>query len=77
MYRSLTEEGAPDYVREESADSLKVGTSDFKAQLHHEGRGRLPRREVIAITDAEGRQHFEVIKEDYAGIARSIGFKVI
>jgi hypothetical protein len=77
MYRSLTEEGASDYIREESADSLKVGTSDFKARMHHEGRGRLPRREVIAITDAEGRQHFEVIKEDYAGIARSIGFKVI
>jgi hypothetical protein len=77
MYRSLTEEGAPDYIREESASSLKVGTSDFKARLHHEGRGRLPRREVVAITDAEGRQHFEVIKEDYAGIGRNLGFKVI
>src|SRR6185503_1139703 len=77
MYRSLTEERAPDYVREESADSLKVGTSDFKARLHHEGRGRLPRREVIVITDAEGRRHLEVIEENYAGSARNLGFRVI
>ena len=77
MYRSLTQEGAPDYIREESADSLMVGTSDFKARFHHEGRGRLPRREVIVITDEEGRKHFEVIEEDYEGIARNLGFRVI
>jgi hypothetical protein len=76
MYSSLTQEGTPDYVREESADSLKVGTSDFKARLHHEGRGRLPRREVIVITDAEGKQHLEVIEEDYESIARNLGFRV-
>jgi hypothetical protein len=77
MYRSLTQEGAPDFVREEEANSLKVGSSDPKARWHHEGRGRLPKREVIAITDEEGRQHFEVIEESYAGIASSLGFRVI
>jgi hypothetical protein len=76
MYRSLTEEGAPDYLREESADGLKVGTSDFKARLHHEGRGRLPKREVIVITDEEGREHLKVIEEDYVGIAEHLGFGV-
>lgn len=77
MYHSLTEEDAPNYVREEDADTLKVGTSDPKARRHHEGRGRLPVREVIVITDAEGRAHMEVIKENYAGIARRLDFRVI
>jgi hypothetical protein len=77
MYRSLTQEGAPDFVREEEADSLKVGSSDLKARWHHEGRGRLPQREVIVITDAEGRQHLEVIEENYAGIVRGLGFWVL
>lgn len=76
MYRSLTEEGAPNFIREEGADTLKVGTSDFKARLHHEGRGRLPRREVIVITDDEGQEHLRVIHEDYAGIAQHLGLRV-
>jgi hypothetical protein len=77
MYRSLTEEGADDYVREEEADSLRVGSSDPKARWHHEGRGRLPVREVIVITDAEGREHLEVIEEGYERIATRLGFKVL
>lgn len=77
MYRSLTEEDAPNFVREEDADSLKVGTSDPKARRHHEGRGRLPVREVIVITDSEGQAHMEVIKENYTGIARRLNFRVI
>jgi hypothetical protein len=77
MYRSLTEEGAPNYIREEGADSLRVGSSDPKARWHHEGRGRLPKREVIVVTDAEGREHLEVIEENYAGIVRGLGFRVL
>lgn len=77
MYRSLTEENAPDFVREEGADFLRVGSSDPKARWHHEGAGHLPRREVIVVTDQEGREHMEVIKENYAGIAHGLGFKVL
>lgn len=77
LNRSLTEEGAPNFVREEGASSLKVGSSDPKARYHHFGAGRLPRREVIAVTDAEGREHMEVIEENYAGIAGGLGFKVL
>lgn len=77
LYRSLTEEGAPGFVREETAQTLRVGSSNPLARYHHEGAGRLPRREVIVITDAEGRDHMEVIEENYAGIARSVGFKVL
>jgi hypothetical protein len=77
MYRSLTEEGADDYIREEEADSLRVGSSDPKARWHHEGRGRLPVREVIVITDAEGREHLEVMEEGYEHIASRLGIRVL
>lgn len=77
MYRSLTEEGAPDYVREESATSLLVGSSDPKALWHHEGRGRLPVREVIQITDDETQAHLNVFRDSYEASARALGFRVI
>jgi hypothetical protein len=77
LYQSLTQEGAANYVREEAADTLRVGSSNPLARYHHQGAGRLPKREVIVVTDAEGREHLEVIEENYAGIARGLGFRVI
>lgn len=76
MYRSLTEPGAPGFVREETATALFVGSSNPLARYHQEGAGRLPKREVIVITDAEGRDHMEVIEENYRGIAEGLGFRV-
>lgn len=77
MYRSLTEEGAPNYVREEDADSLRVGSSDPKARWHHEGRGRLPVREVMRVTDEEAQAHLLVFHGSYEASARDLGFRVI
>lgn len=77
MYKSLTEEGAPNYVREEEADSLKVGTSDPKARWHHEGKGRLPVREVMKTTDAEGQAQLQVFHDSYEASSRVLGFRVI
>jgi hypothetical protein len=77
MYRSLTEEGAPNFVREEEADSLKVGTSDPKARAHHEGKGRLPIREVMKATNEEGEAHLRVFHDSYEATARALGFRVI
>jgi len=77
MYRSLTEEGAPDFVREEGADSLKVGSSDPKARFHHEGAGRLPVREVMEATNEEARDHLQVFHDSYEIEARGLGFRVI
>lgn len=77
MYRSLTEEGADNYVREEDADSLKVGSSDPKARWHHRGAGRLPVREVIRVTDEEGREHLQVFHDSYEIEARALGFRVL
>jgi histone acetyltransferase (RNA polymerase elongator complex component) len=77
MYRSLTEEGADNYVREEDTDSLKVGSSDPKASWHHHGAGRLPVREVIRVTDEEGREHLQVFHDSYEIEARALGFRVL
>lgn len=77
LYQSVTSEGAANYVREETGQTLRVGSSNPLARYHHEGAGRLPKREVIVITDEEGREHLEVIEENYAGIAHDLGFRVI
>lgn len=77
MYRSLTEAGAANFIREEDANSLRVGTSDPKARWHHEGRGRLPVREVMRATDEEGQAHLQVFRDSYAESSRALGFRVI
>lgn len=77
MYRSLTEQGADNFIREEDANSLRVGSSDPKARWHHEGRGRLPVREVMKATDEEGQAHLEVFRDSYAESSRALGFRVI
>lgn len=76
LNRSLTQEGATGYVREESAQSLRVGSANPLARYHHYGAGRLPIREVIVISTVEGREHTEVFENSYADHARSLGFRV-
>jgi hypothetical protein len=56
---------------------LKIGSSNSLARYHHRGAGRLPRREVIVVTDAEGSDHLEVLEENYASIARGLGFRML
>jgi hypothetical protein len=77
MYRSLTEEGAPNFVREEGADYLKVGSSDPKARYHQGGAGRLPVREVIKATDEEARAQLQVFHDSYEATTKALGFRVI
>ena len=77
MYRSLTEEGAPNFVREEEAESLKVGTSDPKARAHHTGAGKLPERIVMKKTDEEAQDHLQVFHDSYEATALALGFRVI
>lgn len=75
LYRSLTQVGSNDSVIEERNSRLVMGTSDPKAVWHHEGRGRLPVREVIAIDDDERREHAEALYESVVDIARTEGFR--
>ena len=76
MDRSLTEEGAAGYVRDEAADSLQVGTSDLKARRHHEGKG-VPERPVIVVTPQEADDHLLAFHDAYEATARAAGFRVI
>lgn len=77
LYRSLIEPGVPDSVIEEDESRLVMGTSDPKARMHHEGKGRLPVRRVIAIEDDERREHAEALYESVAEVARAEGFRVV
>jgi hypothetical protein len=76
MYRSLTQEGAPNFVREEDPNSLRVGTSDPKARYHHEGAGYLPVRLVMQVTNEEGQAHLQVFHDSYEATSRALGFRV-
>lgn len=76
LYRSLTQVGSDDSVIEERNSRLIMGTSDPKARWHHEGRGRLPVREVIFIDDDERGEHAEALYESVVDVARTEGFKV-
>ncbi len=76
LYRSVTQVGAEDSVIEERNSQLIMGTSDPKAIWHHEGRGRLPVRQVIEIDDDERREHQEALYESVVEVARAEGFRV-
>lgn len=77
MYRSLTEEGAANYVRIEEAQKLSVGTNDPKARYHHTGAGNLAEREVMKATDEEARAHVEAFHDSFTATTRALGFQVI
>lgn len=75
-YRSLTSEGSDEFVREEGADFLRVGSSRALARYHHEGAGRLPVRRMIVLTDQQAQDHFDEFVDSHAAFARVSGFRV-
>jgi hypothetical protein len=79
LYRSLTgsSPNTADSIIEERNSRLVVGTSDPVATLHHEGRGRLPVRQVIFIGDDERSEHKEALYESVAEIAMAEGFRAV
>lgn len=76
-YRSLTEDGAPGFVRIEGADSLKAGSDNPLARIHHEGRGRNPERLMMVITNEQVHDHHQQFVESYSATTRAQGFRVI
>jgi hypothetical protein len=77
LYRSLAESGSSDSVIDEGKTRLVMGTSDPKARLHHEGRGSLPIRRVIAIEHDEVLEHSEALYGSLAEMARTEGFRTL
>lgn len=77
LRRSLTERSGSDSVYEATKDSLVLGTSDPKANAHQFGSGRLPRREVIALTDEDHEKMREVMMRELSAEVANLGFEVI
>lgn len=77
LYRSLTEDGAAGFVRIEDSDSLKAGSARPLARVHHEGRGRNPKRELIVVTNEQSQDHLQQFVDSYSATARALGFRVI
>ncbi len=62
MYRSMTGQ-SPDSVVEESAQEMSIGTKVSYAAYHQRGSGRLPKREVISLTEAQEKRLLQPIQE--------------
>lgn len=54
MYLSLTSETEDSFIEKEPL-TFAFGTRDFKAPIHHYGKGNMPAREIMVLTDDDGR----------------------
>jgi phage gpG-like protein len=77
MFKSLTEDGAANAVADVSAQGLTYGTRDAKASYHQRGGGRLPRRKILAVTDADKRAIVGVVRNHIDGQGRASGFRSV
>lgn len=57
LYASLTQRNGPQQVRQVRSDELRVGTRAGIAEAHQKGRGSLPARPLVNITEAT-RKHW-------------------
>jgi len=73
LYKSLTEQGAPEAIRVFDDSSAEFGTSDIVGIFHQLGTGKMPARPVLAEPDEE---KYTAIAGDYlAQIVRQAGFR--
>lgn len=77
LYRSLTQQGAAFNVTDERSDELAMGSREPKAALHHTGRGRLPVREVVRVTEEEVEQHRDLFVARKRREVTALGFEVV
>lgn len=72
---SLTLKGRKFAVRRVSKDTLFVGTKDPVAHLHDKGTkgGRLPRRELVAITQQDRSRWGGILLRHISGSTKGIG----
>lgn len=76
LYESLTNPEAPDAVYRATQDEIVMGTRDPKALAHHRGRGRLPARPVVSLTESDKRLMQKSIQADLVRFTRQQGFHV-
>lgn len=76
MIESLTDPEALDAVFIPEPTQLTIGTRDPKALAHHRGRGRLPARPVISMSEAQKRRIQKAIQRELVEFTRRLGFQV-
>jgi len=54
MFLSLTTETEESFIESDPL-SFAFGTRDFKAPIHHYGKGNMPVREILVLTDEDKR----------------------
>lgn len=76
MIDSLTDPDALDAIYLPEPTQLTIGTKDPKALAHHRGRGRLPARPVISMSEAQKRRLQKAIQRELVQFTRRLGFQV-
>lgn len=76
MEASLTDRDALDAVFQATNDEIVLGTKDIKAVYHHRGRGRLPARPVISLSEAQKRRMQKAVQRQLVEFTRRAGFTV-
>lgn len=75
LYASF-QKGSPGNVFRISPTEAEFGTSDFKAQFHQEGTGRMPKRTIIEVTGEQEAKYSQIAAEKLRERIREIGFEV-
>ncbi len=76
MIESLTDPEAFDAVYIPEPTQLTIGTRDPKALAHHRGKGRLPARPVISMSESQKRRIQKAIQRELVQFTRHLGFEV-
>lgn len=77
LEESLTNREALDAVFIAGPQELTLGTKVPYARMHHEGRGRLPARPVIAMSEVQKRRIQKAIQGQLVEFTRKAGFEVV
>lgn len=76
MEESLTSRDALDAIFFASNDEIVFGTKDPKAIAHHRGKGKLPARPVISLSEAQKRRMQKAVQRELVDFTRRAGFQV-
>lgn len=76
LKESLTDREALDAIFSASREEIVLGTKVPYAVAHHRGRGRLPARPVISLSEAQKRRMQKAIQQQLVEFTRRAGFEV-
>lgn len=75
LYNSFVKGGRSNVNRVSKLEG-EFGSSDFKAPLHQEGKGRLPARPILEITNQDEVRFTEIVVDDLKQEFEVLGFTV-